>query len=62
MKFGKKIKIGKLNIGRRPVFIAALIAMALLVGVSGFTYAKYYAKRDNKGVSVASGLYFNSNG
>lgn len=62
VKFAKKeIKMGKLNIGRKPVFIAALIGIALLVGISGFTYAKYYAKRDNKGVSVASGLYFNSN-
>lgn len=62
MKFGKrKIKIGKLNIGKRPVFIAALIVLTLIVGISGATLAKYYAKRDNKGVSVASGLYFNSN-
>lgn len=62
MKFGKReIKIGKLNIGKRPVFIAALLGMALIMGISGATLAKYYAKRDNKGVSVASGLYFNSN-
>lgn len=62
MKIDKKeIKIGKLNIGKRPVFIAALLGLVLIVGISGVTLAKYYAKRDNKGVSVASGLYFNSN-
>lgn len=51
----------KLNIRKRTLFIGFVICILTLVSISGVSLAKYYAKRDNKGVSVASGLYFNSN-
>lgn len=62
MKQDKKGNIFlKLNISKRILFIGFVMCILTVVGVSGVTLAKYYAKRDNKGVSVASGLYFNSN-
>lgn len=62
MKQDKKDKVfQKLNISKRALFIGFLICILMFIGVSGVSLAKYYAKRDNKGVSVASGLYFNSN-
>ena len=54
-------KILKLNNVNKALLIGFVLCMLVLVGVSGVSLAKYYAKRDNKGVSVASGLYFNSN-
>lgn len=62
MKLDKKVNpFMKLNISKRILFIGFVFCILALVGVSGVSLAKYYAKRDNKGVSVASGLYFNSN-
>lgn len=51
----------KLNTVKKTLIIGFLLCILAIVSVSGVTLAKYYAKRDNKGVSVASGLYFNSN-
>lgn len=53
--------IFKLNIGKKNLIIGLVVSVALFLGFSGVAMAKYYAERDNKGVSVASGLYFNSN-
>lgn len=57
----KKKKIQKFHINKTTIILGILMGIVLIVGVSGAAFAKYYAKRDNKGVSVASGLYFNSN-
>ena len=62
MKHDKWVnKFIKLNIGRKAFFIVAVLCVLVVAIPSGVSLAKYYAKRDNKGVSVASGLYFNSN-
>ena len=51
----------KLNNVRKAIVIGFIFGILLTIGMSGVSLAKYFAKRDNKGVSVASGLYFNSN-
>ncbi len=51
----------KLNISKKNLIIGFIVGIVLLVSFSGVAMAKYYAERDNKGISVASGLYFNSN-
>jgi hypothetical protein len=62
VKFDKWIKqFLKLNIGKKALFIGVALCILVVAVPSGVSLAKYYAKRDNKGVSVASGLYFNSN-
>ncbi len=58
-KWQKQFK--KLNKVNKALFIGFVLCVVAFIGVSGVSVAKYYAKRDNKGVSVASGLYFNSN-
>ena len=46
----------------KPVGIAVTVLVCLiLVGVSYTVYAKYYKTGFNKGMSTASGFYFNSN-
>ena len=62
MKLKKRVKdILKLNNAKKALLVSFLLCVVVIVCVSGVSLAKYYAKRDNKGVSVASGLYFNSN-
>lgn len=62
MKFiNKEKKERKFNISKKNLLLGLLMGISIMIGVSGVAFAKYYAKRDNKGVSVASGLYFNSN-
>lgn len=51
----------RLNLVKRILCLCFIACVLVLVGFSSISLAKYYAKRDNKGVSVASGLYFNSN-
>lgn len=51
----------KFHMKKRTLLIGFMIGIVMALGVTTFSIAKYYAKRDNKGVSVASGLYFNSN-
>ena len=51
----------KLNKNNKMFIAGFIIALLVFVGFSSVSGAKYFAKRDNKGVSIASGLYFNSN-
>lgn len=60
-QFFKKLNFSKLNISKKALFIGFIACILVFIGFSSVSLAKYYAKRDNKGVSVASGLYFNSN-
>ncbi len=53
--------IEKLNISKKILFAGLVLCVLLALGTTGVVMAKYYAKRDNKGVSTSSGLYFNSN-
>lgn len=57
----KKIQHIKLNINKKNLRIALMVCLVLVLSISGTALAKYYATRNNKGVSVAAGLYFNSN-
>lgn len=59
--FNKDIKLKKFHMNKMTLIIGILVGVAVFLSISGAALAKYYAKRDNKGVSVASGLYFNSN-
>ena len=60
-QFFKKLDFSKMNISKKALFIGFIACILMFMGFSGVSLAKYYAKRDNTGVSVASGLYFNSN-
>ncbi len=60
-KSRNKKKKGKFHIAKWSLILALVFGVVALVGFSSVSLAKYYAKRDNKGVSVAAGLYFNSN-
>lgn len=46
---------------RRGVILALAVAAAAGCVLGGISYAKYYAYKYRQGISVASGLYFNSN-
>lgn len=62
MKHNKRENFSsKLNISKKNLIIGFVMGIVLVVSFSSVAMAKYYAKRDNKGVSTASGLYFNSN-
>lgn len=40
--------------------IAGILLVIALAGITGIVYGKYYASRNNKGIVVASNLYFGS--
>lgn len=50
-----------LKMNKRTGIVAAVLACALLVGVSITVYSKYYKTGYNPGMATASGFYFNSN-
>lgn len=48
--------------GRKKIAVTLAVLAAIVVAISGgVAFAKYYAAKYRPGVSVASGLYFNSN-
>lgn len=55
----EKSKVGKLN--KKARIAVAVLACLVLVGVSYTVYSKYYKTGYNRGMSIASGFYFNSN-
>lgn len=52
----------KKKIGKKQIFIICTLIMAGigLIYQMSLVYAKYYASRNNKGIAIASNLYFNS--
>lgn len=58
MNIKKKLK-GKNN-RKRIIHIAVMLVVVCAIAGSSLLYAKYYASRYNKGITVASNLYFSS--
>lgn len=58
MNIKKKLK-GKNN-RKRIIHIAVMLVVVCAIAGSSLLYAKYYASRYNKGIAVASNLYFGS--
>lgn len=59
MKAGTKAK--NFIKSKRGLILAAVVVLAGISLLGGISYAKYYASKYRQGISVASGLYFNSN-
>lgn len=59
----KKIRefLKSIKVNRKAQIVTAVLACAILAGVSITVYSKYYKTGYNPGMAVASGFYFNSN-